>query len=312
MKIINYTPDLQFSFPTIVTVGMFDGVHVGHQAILSFLKKQGDNNPQCKTVVITFDSHPRAVLGLDADKLKMLSSQEEKFEQIANQGIDNLLLIPFTKELASLSAAEFVKTILLNQCRIQTLVLGYDNHFGNKQKGNFSEVFSLAENGLFNIETVEACYCENIEISSTQVRKLLGSGNISMANKMLGKSYSFSAKVIPGKQIGHTLGFPTANLQLLDSSKLIPQEGVYAVKIRYNEQLYNGMMSIGKQLTFGFDDTLVEVHIFNLNETLYDKVLTIFFEEKIRDVRKFSGKEELIAALENDKQKCLKILTSKS
>jgi riboflavin kinase/FMN adenylyltransferase len=281
----------------VVTVGTFDGVHLGHSKIF---EKMTTIAGECKgeTVVITFHPHPRLVLHPDSKDLKFINTLERKYELIGENGIDHLVIIPFTREFASTNADAFVKNILVNKIGVHELVVGYDHHFGKNRKGSFDELLSLADAFNFRVEQIPAQDIDNISVSSTKIRNALKEGDIRAANRLLGYEYSITGTVVGGNKIGHKLGFPTANIELLDEYKLITAIGVYACRIMYRDKLYLGMGNIGHRPTINIGDLTIEVHIFDFDADIYGETITIFFVDRIRDEVKFKDldalKEQLI------------------
>ncbi|MDP3149001.1 MAG: bifunctional riboflavin kinase/FAD synthetase [Ignavibacteria bacterium] len=293
---------------TIITIGTFDGVHLGHQEIFNVLINRSKNNG-CRSFVITFEPHPRMVIQPNSD-LKLLTTFEEKVEILEEMGIDNLLVIPFTKDFSQLTSEEFFRQYILDGIGIKKMVIGYDHHFGKGRDGDEQKIRELGTLNNFEVQKTEAVTINETVVSSSKIRNALSEGEVKTAAQMLGRNYSFSGLVVVGDKRGRELGFPTANIQLENESKLIPKNGVYAVKVFLGERIFNGVMNIGLRPTF--KDTkivLSEVHILNFNEDIYGKQISIEFIERIRDEKKFGSKEELIKQIEIDKQKTNLLLT---
>ena len=297
----------KLNFP-VVTIGTFDGVHVGHQKILSRIIELARKHAG-KTVLITFWPHPRFVLNKDNDDLKLLSTFEEKASYLRKLGIDHLVKIPFTRSFSENSSEVFIQKILVEKIGTQKLVIGYDHKFGKNREGSFEHLKANEAKYGFDVEEISRQDIDDVGVSSTKIRKALEEGEIDIANDYLGRFYSLAGIVIAGRQLGRDLGFPTANIKLKDSYKLVPGDGVYAVEVMHKAHLYNGMLNIGYRPTVDGISKVMEVNIFNFNEDIYDQEIRIFFVKKIRQEKKFSNIEELKVQLLRDKKEAEKILT---
>jgi len=291
----------------VVTSGTFDGVHLGHKVILKRLiqlakKRQGES------VVLTFWPHPRFVLYPNDTSLKLLSTFQEKASYLSDLGIDHLIKIEFTKKFSQLSSEEFIHNILIDKIGTKLLVIGYDHRFGKNREGSFQYLANNSHKYGFEIEEIPRQDIENIAVSSTKIRNALESGEIKTANEFIGNNYRLTGKVIKGSQIGRDLGFPTANIVVEESYKLIPADGAYAVKIGYQDRWHNGMLNIGFRPTVNGITRTIETHIFDFNQNLYGQVLTIGFVEKIRGEKKFENLEALSKQLTLDRKDAMKIL----
>ena len=291
----------------VVTSGTFDGVHLGHKVILKRLiqlakKRQGES------VVLTFWPHPRFVLYPNDTSLKLLSTFQEKASYLSDLGIDHLIKIEFTKKFSQLSSEEFIHNILIDKIGTKLLVIGYDHRFGKNREGSFQYLANNSHKYGFEIEEIPRQDIENIAVSSTKIRNALESGEIKTANEFIGNNYRLTGKVIKGSQIGRDLGFPTANIVVEESYKLIPADGAYAVKIGYQDRWHNGMLNIGFRPTVNGTTRTIETHIFDFNQNLYGQVLTIGFVEKIRGEKKFENLDALSKQLTLDRKNALKIL----
>lgn len=296
----------------VITIGIFDGVHKGHTKIINNLidissKINGES------VVLTFWPHPQYVINNYKDEIKLLTTIEEKIILLKEAGVDNLIIYPFTKELSLMRSRSFVEQILVKMLNIHTLVVGYDNHIGKNKDGNYEQLKEYAKEFKFDIIKIEEEQVDNINVSSTKIRNAIISGDIDKANLFLGYNYSITGKVVEGKNIGITLGFPTANIEL-EEYKLIPVNGVYAVDVFYNDKSYLGMLNIGIRPTFENKDksTSIEIHIFDFNKNIYGENLTVTFLKKLREEVKFDNVEQLIAQLFKDKEMVLKLYTHKT
>jgi riboflavin kinase/FMN adenylyltransferase len=290
---------------TAVTTGTFDGVHLGHKIIIERLitaaKKTGG-----ESVLLTFYPHPRMVLFPDDDQIKMLNTPLEKENLLEACGIDHLVVIPFTKEFSRLSSLEFVRNILSNTLKAKKLVIGYDHHFGRNREGSFAHLLEFGSLYGFDVEEIPAQDIDHVAISSSKIRQALEAGDLNTANSYLGYQYSITGKVIKGKQLGRTIGYPTANITVNDKYKLIPAIGVYAVKVKYGNQFFYGMLSIGKNPTVTENGPVtIEVNIFDFNHEIYHKEITIYFYKKLRNEEKYNSLDELKLQLALDKEQAL-------
>lgn len=278
---------------------MFDGVHLGHKCIIDELKKIGAEN-HLETAILTFWPHPRFVFNPNED-LKLLNTLDEKKLLIDKYGINNLFLKEFDEEFRNLTGEEFVRQILIDKLNVKYLIIGYDHSFGKNKSGNFELLQKLSKELDFEVEQMEAINIHENNISSTKIRNALLAGNIVEANEMLGYSYSVSGKVVHGKKIGRTIGYPTANIST-ESIKLLPKKGAYIVEVYIKGQPYKGMLSIGTNPTVNGDALTVEVYILNFNEDIYDQEITVKFRDFLHDEIKFEGLEKLIERLDKDKR----------
>jgi len=291
----------------VVTIGTFDGVHVGHQKILSRLKALAAENGG-QVVVLTFDPHPRKVLFPDQKGLFLLTSMPEKIKLLEKYGVQHLVIHPFSIEFSKLSHHDFIQQIVVEKLKVDTLVVGYDHQFGHNREGSFRELKELAPILGFKVEEIPEQDIDEIAISSTRIRKALQEGQIESANQLLGYTYSLQGTVVKGNQIGRTLGFPTANLKPFTSDKLIPAVGVYAVSVAHGEQHYKGVLSIGNRPTFDNGALSIEVNIFNFDADIYNDEITIFIHHFIRTDLKFGSVDDLVLQMHKDKAKSMELL----
>lgn len=292
----------------VVTSGTFDGVHIGHQKILARLKESVQLH-NGESVVITFWPHPRLVVSKDNQDIKLLSSIEEKAALLAQHSVDHLIVIPFTKEFSQLTSEQFINQILVNTIGTKKLIIGYDHRFGKNREGSFEHLQQNAHQYGFEIEEIPRQDIDDVAVSSTRIRSALMAGNIQTANEYLGRMYSISGKVIHGDQLGRTLGFPTANIQVADPYKLIPMDGIYAVKTKVRNTAYNGMLYIGIRPTLEGTRRNIEVNIFDFNEVIYDEEINVYFVELIRHDEKFVDITALQHQLFLDQAKAKEILS---
>lgn len=291
----------------VVTSGTFDGVHVGHQTILSRLKEIAQHNSG-ETVVITFWPHPRLVLHPEDDSLKLLNTFEEKAELLRSAGVNHLVRIPFTKEFSQLSSEEFIVKILVEGIGTKKLVIGYDHHFGKNREGSFEQLIENAPRYGFEVEEIPRQEVDTIGVSSTKIRAALETGDISTANHFLGTPYSLTGRVVPGDKLGRLLGFPTANIEMDTKFKLIPADGIYAVTVQSGQENFKGMLYIGNRPTVNGTKRNIEVNIFDFNKDIYGDALTVHFHHLIRSDNKFNDLEGLQKQLEADKVDALRLL----
>lgn len=293
----------------VVTIGTFDGVHLGHQEILHRIIDLAKKD-QGETALVTFWPHPRFVLNPDNNDLKLLSTFEEKAERLREIGLDHLIKIEFTKEFSQWSSEKFIQQVIIKALGTKKLVIGYDHHFGKNREGSFEHLKEHAHRYGFSVEEISRQDIDDVGISSTKIRNALLSGNVKEAAQFLGRNYKLSGIVIEGDKIGRTLGFPTANIQAEASYKLIPLDGTYVVKVKHKETVYGAMLNIGSRPTVDGQDKRIEAHIFNFNEQIYNEKLEIQFVKRLRDEQKFGSKEDLKRQLETDKNQALKILNA--
>lgn len=289
---------------SLVTQGTFDGVHVGHQAILRYLVRRAKLKGG-KSVVVTFDPHPREVVHGEA--VPLLATVEERAEVMEAIGIDRVIVIEFTPALSKLSAEEFVVDILVEQVGLREIVIGYDHGFGRGREGDSELLERLGEQHGFDVDVIPAQEVEHFVVSSSKIRQqLVEKGDVILAAEMLGRNYSLVGTVIKGDQRGRSIGFPTANLRVNHLRKVIPKRGVYAVRARVDgeDAMMPGMMNIGKRPTFEGKGLHLEVHLFDLNRDLYSQQLRIEFVERIRDERKFDSIAGLVEQLSRDRARC--------
>lgn len=303
MKVFRDLSELDLGENNVVTTGTFDGVHLGHQKVINSLVKSAKKN-KGESLILTFDPHPRIVLQQNTD-LKLLSTTEEKIELLAQTGVDNLFILPFTKEFSRLTSLEFVREILLNQLKTKHLIIGYDHHFGRNREGSFEHLSEYGPVYGFEVQEISAKDVDEVRISSTKIRNALEDGQVKIAKQLLGHDYFLAGEVVRGRQIGGQIGFPTANIKVEDSFKLIPKQGVYAVQVVLEGEKYNGMLNIGYRPTFEHEKgKSIEVNIFDFNQEIYGKQIQVLFKDRIRDEKTFADSSALVEQLQKDKVKC--------
>lgn len=301
MKVYRNISEFNPEKKVILTVGTFDGIHFGHQKIIETIKgiakeKQGES------VVLTFSPHPRTVLFPEGNNLRLINTLDEKINRFEKAGIDHLIIYPFTKEFSRISALEYVRDFLVKEIKVSTLIIGYDHQFGRNREGNFEYLKELSELYSFEIKEITAQDINNINVSSTKIRKAIESGDISLANNYLGYLFPLKGKVIEGKKLGTSIGFPTANILIDDKLKIIPKIGAYAVHCNVDGRRYKAMLNIGKNPTVANENNIkIEINIFDFNENIYGQTLQIEFVERLRDEFKFNSVDELKEQLAKDK-----------
>lgn len=293
----------------VVTIGTFDGVHKGHQAVIARLQEFA-REYNGETVIFTFYPHPRLVTSPDETSLRLLTTLEEKIQLFEKLKIDHLIIYPFTHEFSQLSYSDFVEKILVEKIKTKCLVVGYDHKFGKNREGGFEYLRQCAEKYNFKVEKLDALLLDNTNVSSTKIRRALEEGNIINANQYLGYPFMLHGSVVEGRRVGREIGFPTANIEASDPHKLIPGYGVYAVQILLNENIFPGMLNIGTRPTFDHnaDKRSIEVHIIDFDGDIYNNEVTLIFVDKIREEQKFSGVDALVEQLKSDKITALRIL----
>jgi riboflavin kinase/FMN adenylyltransferase len=307
MRIFRGLDNLEKIRNAVVTQGTFDGVHLAHKIILSKVKQLAKNK-NGESVVMTFEPHPRMVLKPNTHDLKLLTTLDEKIELLQKEGIQNLIVIPFTIEFSQIQSQVFIKQILVDKIGTKTLVIGYDHRFGKNREGSFEHLKNYNNDYGFEVEEVSEQLVDEIAVSSTKIRKALNEGKITIAAKYLGRNYSIKGTVVKGRQLGRTIGYPTANLIVDSENKLIPSDGVYAVKVIVNSNTFGGMLNIGNNPTVEGKVRSIEVNIFDFSEDIYNQSISIIFVNKLREEEKFNGLDALKTQLEKDKLLAIEVI----
>ena len=308
MKRFNNINEFNCKKSTIITIGTFDGVHLGHQKILKKLNIEAENNG-LESSVLTFFPHPRTVLNPNSS-LKLINTIEERISLFKKSKIDNLIVHPFTKNFSELDSEVYVKNILVDQLRAKIVLIGYDHKFG---KNRTADINNLKEYGIkynFKVIEIKAKEINDIAISSTKIRNSIKEGDIQLTNSYLGYEFSFFGKVVKGNSIGKTLGFPTANIEIESDLKLIPKNGVYLISTIINQKIIFGMMNIGIKPTTNENTKSIEVNLFDFNQDLYDKNITVYIKQFLREEIKFDSLNELKLQIEKDKITCNSIINN--
>jgi riboflavin kinase/FMN adenylyltransferase len=304
VRIYNNISEITTLQNAIVTIGTFDGVHLGHQKIIKRLleikQQQGG-----ETVLFTFAPHPRKVLFPDQTDLRLITTTEEKCDLLKQFGIDHVLVYPFTKAFSQMLANDYVTEIIVKALHTKTLVIGYDHRFGSDREGNIDTLKALSAANHFTVEEIPVQEINMLNVSSSRIRKAIEEGDITTANAYLGYHFFISGQVVKGKQLGRTIGYPTANIVIDDEDKLIPKIGVYAVNVLIGKETYKGMLNIGTNPTMDSDNKIkIEVNIFDFDAELYGQKIKVEFIKHIRDEQKFANLDELKQQLANDKIAC--------
>lgn len=285
---------------SVLTIGTFDGVHIGHQKIIERLNQIKTKDVE-RSMILTFYPHPRMVLDHSND-IKMLTTMEEKICLLERFGLDDLIIEPFTKEFSRLTALDFVRNILVNQLNIKKLVIGYDHHFGKNREGNFEQLSEYGELYDFKVEEISAQEIESVSVSSTKIRKALENGEMEKANKYLGYNYLLTGTIVKGQGIGRKINFPTVNLHIAEDYKLIPKRGVYVVRANFNKVSSHGIMNIGYRPTVGGKGQTIEIHLLDFQDNLYGSSMQIEVLMRLRDEKKFESIEELASQITRDEE----------
>ncbi len=306
LKIFHSINDFSSTKKTILTLGTFDGVHIGHKKILKKLT-QNTENQKYESLVLTFFPHPRMVLQEHSD-IKLLNTIDEKIDLLEKIGIENLVIHPFDEAFSRLTAEEFVSNILVDRFHIQKIVIGHDHRFGRNRTANIDDLIAYGKEYGFEVEQISVQEINDISVSSTKIRNALLEGDMALANDYLGYNYFLTGSIIQGKQLGRTIGFPTANLKIEENYKLIPQNGVYIVKSIIDGQSVFGMMNIGFNPTVDGQKQSIEIHYFDFNADLYNQKISVSILQRIRSEQKFESVDLLKEQLEKDKKTALAFL----
>lgn len=303
MKTFHSIESFTSKTPTVLTIGTFDGIHIGHKKILERVINTAKIQ-NLESLVLTFFPHPRMVLQKDAD-IKLIHTIDERANILADSGLNNLIIQPFSKEFSRLSATEFVRDILVHKLNVKHIIVGYDHRFGRNRTANIDSLKEFGEIYDFTVEEISAQDIDAVAVSSTKIRKALVNGNLQTANSYLGAEFQLKGTVAKGKGIGKTINFPTANISIPEDYKMIPKNGVYIAKAEIENISYTGMMNIGNNPTVNGKTRSIEIHLFNFNEDIYHKEITISIQKRIRDEQKFESIEALQSQLKKDKEEAL-------
>tara|TARA_B100000929_G_scaffold23231_1_gene17392 strand:- start:3616 stop:4542 length:927 start_codon:yes stop_codon:yes gene_type:complete len=306
MKIFNNIQSYSSEKESILTIGTFDGVHIGHNKILTKLVEESKKN-NLSSLIMTFFPHPRMVLQ-KSQEIKMINTMDEKIHLFEKTGVDNLIIQPFDENFSKIRAKEFVEEILVKKLKIKHIIIGYDHRFGKDREASVEDLKKFGLNYMFTVEEIAAQEIHSIAISSTKIRNAILKGEIKKCNEYLGRNFMLTGEVVHGDGLGKKINFPTANIEIIDTYKIIPKNGVYLVKTIINSEIYFGMMNIGVRPTIGGKNKSLEIHFFNFKDNIYNKTISVEIICKIRDEEKFSSIDELKIQLKKDEQFCLKLI----
>ena len=309
MRVFRDLHDLSTFRSAVVTIGTFDGVHKGHQKLISRIN---DIAAQIggESIIVTFHPHPRLVIHPEDRSLKLLNTIDEKIKLLSDYHVDNVVVVPFSRDFSEQSAESYISDFLVRNFHPAHIVIGYDHKFGRNREGDFSFLEKHQAQYGYQLEAISKEMLDDIGISSTKIRQSLQDGDITTANELLGHNYTLTGIVVKGLQNGRKLGYPTANIQVADANKLIPRTGIYAVRVHQDDKVYKGMLSIGFNPTFDGTEQTIEVNILDFDRDIYGESLTLEFIQFIRHEKKFDSLEDLIKAIDNDKVETERILLS--
>jgi len=306
MKIFNNIQSYSSEKESILTIGTFDGVHIGHNKILTRLVEESKKN-NLSSLIMTFFPHPRMVLQ-KSQEIKMIDTIDEKIHLFEKTGVDNLIIQPFDENFSKIRAKEFVEEILVKKLKIKYIIIGYDHRFGKDREASVDDLKKFGLNYMFTVEEIAAQEIHSIPISSTKIRNAILKGEIKKCNEYLGRNFMLTGEVVYGDGLGKKINFPTANIKIPETYKIIPKNGVYLVKAIINSEIYFGMMNIGVRPTIGGKNKSLEIHFFNFKDNIYNKTISVEIICKIRDEEEFSSIDELKIQLKKDEQFCLKLI----
>ena len=308
MRVFRDLNELPVFKNSVVTIGTFDGVHLGHQKLIERIKLLSEKISG-ESILVTFHPHPRIVINPEEKSLRLLNTTDEKVALLERFGVDNVVIVPFSRAFSEQSAEEYISSFLVKDFNPKYIVIGYDHKFGKNRSGDFKLLEKMKEQFGYEMLEISKETLDDIEISSTKIRAALSQGDIRLANELLGHHYSLSGTVVRGFQNGRKLGFPTANIQVSDEYKLIPKTGIYAVYVLYGGKRYNGMLSIGFNPTFEGKEQTIEVNILDFDKDIYGESLTLEFVDFIRSEKKFDSLEALVNEIKNDERITRKLLS---
>lgn len=306
MKLFKSIDDFTSDRKTVLTLGTFDGVHIGHKKIVDRLI-QSATDENCESVILTFFPHPRMVLQ-ESSEIVLLNTIDERAELLKKSGLDSLIIHPFDKAFSRLTAEEFIRDILIEKLNIHKIIIGYDHRFGRNRTANIDDLIEFGREYDFEVEQISAQELNDVSVSSTKIRKAISEGDISLANAYLGYPYLLTGKVVHGRKLGRTIGYPTANIHIVEEYKLVPKDGVYVISAILNGNKVDGMMSIGNNPTIENAKHSIEINFFDFDADLYDQTIQISILHRIRDEAKFDSVDILKEQIADDKVKSLAFL----
>jgi len=307
MKIFRTLEEVPAFRHAVLTIGTFDGVHKGHQKIIEHINRMASDRGG-ESVILSFHPHPRMLVNPQDTSLKLITTLEEKLGLLERYGVDNVVVVPFTRQFSQLSAEAYIHDFLVGHFHPELVVIGYDHRFGNNRVGDINMLHEAAKEGAFEVFEIKQQVVDDIAVSSTKIRHALDRGDITTATHLLGHSFSLQGFVVKGKQLGRQLGFPTANIHIDDIHQLIPADGVYAVRCTWKEKQYPAVMNIGKRPTVNGEQRTQEVYIFDFNHDIYGEEIRVNFVERIRNEQKFNGIDALKAQIAADVVEARRIL----
>lgn len=307
MKVYRNINNLPSFKNPVITIGTFDGVHEGHRHLIQKIKSLALET-HGESVLITFDPHPRLIIHPEEKSLRILTTLNEKISLLETEGVDHLIVVPFTKDFSLLSAKDYLQNFLIKNFHPAIIVTGYNHSFGHHRDGNIEMLRKFENEFHYKVEELNKQLVDDIAVSSTRIRIALNEGDIKLATHLLGHSYAIAGTVVHGQQLGNKIGFPTANIAINDSLKLIPADGVFAVYVNYKNEKLKGMMNIGFRPTIDGMHHKLEVHLLDFSKDLYNEELEIHFVKRLRDEKKFSSIDELKAQLKLDKENTVSVL----
>lgn len=307
MRVFRDVNDLPQFRNGVLTIGTFDGVHLGHQQIIQRINSAA-REIGGESILLTFHPHPRLVINPNDTSLKLLNTLDEKIELLERYGVENLIVAPFSKEFSQYTAQQYVEDFLLGKVRPKHIVIGYDHRFGHDRQGGLELLTELARPQGVTVEEISKQTVDDIAVSSTKVRKALQAGEVDKAASLLGHTYWVSGTVVSGKKNGRKIGYPTANIDVDNPNKLIPSRGVYTVRVKLNEEVFGGMLSIGTNPTFDGQQETVEVHIFDFDQDIYGREIAIEFVKYLRDEKRFDTIDALVEQMSDDERISRKML----
>lgn len=312
MAEIVFLKDVKRNLNTVLTVGTFDGVHAGHKVLINRVLELADEM-NARSIIVTFDPHPRDIITPGDAGIKLLSSLDERSEILADLGVDEMVVIPFDRDFSLLTSEEFVRDIIWEEIGVSAFVIGYDHQFGRNREGTIETVQELGRELGFQTHVVSKQEVGDKTVSSTAIRRAIHEeGDMELAASLLDRHYILNGTVVHGDKRGKKIGYPTANIQAQNERKVIPKNGVYAVWVRFEGSFYGGMMNIGKRPTFNGRDTVLEVHILNFDKEIYGKDIQLQFVKRIRDEKQFDGVDDLKTQLKNDEIEARSVLENSS
>jgi len=306
MRIFDNLKSYSSEKQSVLTIGTFDGIHIGHNEILKKLIEESEKN-NLPSLILTFFPHPRMILQ-KSNEIKMIDTMDEKIDLLEKAGIDNLIIHPFDDNFSKIRGKEFVEDILVKKLKIKQIIIGYDHRFGKDREASVEDLKKFGLDYMFHVNEIPAQEIDSITISSTKIREAILTGDIEQCNEFLGRNFMLTGKVVYGEGLGKKMNFPTANIEIEENYKIIPKNGVYLIKTFMNSNIYFGMMNIGVRPTIGGKNKSLEIHFFNFKDDIYNKTISIEIMSKIRDEEKFSSIDKLKIQLKKDEEFCLKII----